>query len=155
MSAKDRKHARDEWEKEEDKKAKDAADKKAKDEKDHRDDFNSAKDSVTKDEMNAALKAVADTVRKQAHDAAVAREAVKPLVGLIALDAAGMDTAEAIYGFALKQAGVKIDGVHPSAFATLLDVIKSRKPAAAPSIAFDAAAAQHSVASIFRKPKAA
>ena len=164
-SAEDKKTARDEWKDEEEKKAKDkkakdakAKDKKAKDaDPDHRKDFDDdkAKDSVTKDEMNAAVKAGVAEARKQAHDAAVAREAVKPICGVIALDAAGMDKAESIYAFALKQAGVKTDGVHPSAYATLLDVVKSRKLAVAPSIALDSAAYQHNVASIFSKPKAA
>jgi hypothetical protein len=46
-----------------------------------------------------------------------------------------MDTAEAIYAFALKQAGVPIDGIHPSAYGAMVDLVKSRKSA---SVALDA-----------------
>jgi hypothetical protein len=165
MSAKDKKSARDEWKKAEDKKAKDAkaaadkaaADKKASDKKakdadpDHRDDFAGSKDSITADQLDAAIKAAvepavvaaADLARKQVNDLHAAREAVKPIVGIVA-----MDSAEEVYAFALKHAGVKIDGVHPSAFPALLDVVKSRKPVA-PVIALDAAVNGHTVRSIW------
>ena len=166
MCAEDRKHARDKWAKDAlDKKAKDAkeAEDKARDaaaRDDHRDDFNSnkeggkdskgAKDSkmITTDQMNAAIKAATTETRQQAviearaeaRAAAIAREAVKPICGVIALDAADMDTAEAVYGFALKQAGVKIDGIHASAFPAMIDLVKARKAApASSSMALDGA----------------
>jgi len=53
-----------------------------------------------------------------------AREAVKPLVGIVA-----MDSAEDVYAFALKQAGVATDGVPPGAFGALVEQVKARKTA--------------------------
>ena len=150
MSAKDKKTARDEWEKDEEEKKK-AADKKAKDEKD---DFESSKQKkgedkgISKDEMNAAIKAGVDAAVKRTNELHSAREAVKEIVGVVA-----MDSAEEVYAFALKHAGVKIDGVHASAFPALLDVIKTRKTTPAP-IAFDSALASHNVASIFGRKRA-
>ena len=150
MSAKDKKTARDEWEKDEEEKKK-AADKKAKDEKD---DFESSKQKkgedkgISKDEMNAAIKAGVDAAVKRTNELHSAREAVKEIVGVVA-----MDSAEEVYAFALKHAGVKIDGVHASAFPALLDVIKTRKTAPSP-IAFDSALASHNVASIFGRKRA-
>jgi hypothetical protein len=157
MKAEDKKMARDKWAKDKkvakDKAATDkaAADKKAADAGAHKgDDFESAKDGITQDQLDSSIAAAVKLAREQSHAAAVAREAVKPIVGVIALDAAGMDSAEAIYGFALKHAGVKIDGVHPSAFAALLEVVKTRKAPPVP-IALDASVLQHNVSSIFRK----
>lgn len=125
------------------KRAKDAKDKAARDassanidgseanakdgETDHREDFNSEKesgaDTVTKDELTAAVKAAAETTRKQMRESAVAREAVRPIVGVVPM---AMDSADEIYAFALKQAGVECKGVHPSAYPTLLDLIVKR-----------------------------
>lgn len=62
-----------------------------------------------------------------------ARELVKPLVGVVA-----MDSAEAVYRFALEQEKVALDGVHASAFPALVReriARKTDKPAnAAPPI---------------------
>jgi hypothetical protein len=116
MSTEDRQRARDQWRKARDsKRARDS-------EADHRKDFGGGNDSGA-------------TMRKQLLAAFAAREAVKPIVGTIALDAKDMDTAEAIYAFALKQAGVPIDGIHPSAYGAMVDLVKSRKSA---SVALDA-----------------
>ncbi|PIT58356.1 DUF2213 domain-containing protein [Snodgrassella alvi] len=61
-----------------------------------------------------------------------AREDVKPLVGVVA-----MDSAEAVYKYALQQKGVNTKGVHPSAYKSMVDLInKQSKPAA---MAMDAA----------------
>ena len=70
-----------------------------------------------------------------------AREAVKPLVGLVA-----MDSAEAVYRFALEHEKVAVDGVHPTAFPALVAQVVARKSAiaaapAAPALAADAATA--------------
>lgn len=75
----------------------------------------------------------------------VAREAVKPLVGPVALD-----SAEAVYKFALEQEKVALDGVHPSSYGALVAQRVALKGAAAaatvaasgaPKFAADAAAA--------------
>lgn len=53
-----------------------------------------------------------------------ARELVKPLVGVVA-----MDSAEAVYRFTLEQEKVALDGVHPSAFPALVRERIARKAA--------------------------
>lgn len=55
-----------------------------------------------------------------------ARKAVEPTAGVVALD-----SAEAVYGFALKQLGIATDGVHPSAFPALYKVAADKKAAPA------------------------
>ena len=61
-----------------------------------------------------------------------AREDVKPLVGVVA-----MDSAEDVYKYALQQKGISTKGVHPSAYKSMVDLInKQSKPAA---MAMDAA----------------
>ena len=129
--AKDRKAARD----------KRAADRKARgfdalpDNTDHRKDFRSnAEDAVTKDELDAQIKAE----RERSRDAAIAREKVRPLVGVVSL---ALDSAPDIYRFALKHANVKTEGVHDSALGALIDVVtESRKRPTATVIAQDSAA---------------
>ena len=64
-----------------------------------------------------------------------AREAVKPLVGVVA-----MDSAEAVYGFALKQKGVDTTGVHPSAYKAMANMLLQSQTKSAP-IAMDTAIA--------------
>lgn len=56
-----------------------------------------------------------------------AREDVKPLVGIVA-----MDSAEAVYRFALEQSKVALDGVPPAAFGALVEQVKARSKAPAP-----------------------
>lgn len=64
-----------------------------------------------------------------------ARDAVKPLVGQVA-----MDSAEGVYGYALKQSGVDISGVHPSAFKSMVELVKqNRAQPQAKSVAMDSA----------------
>lgn len=53
-----------------------------------------------------------------------AREDVKPLVGIVA-----MDSADEVYAFALKQSQVATDGVPPAAFGALVEQVKARKAA--------------------------
>lgn len=71
-----------------------------------------------------------------------AREAVKPLVGVVALD-----SAEAVYKFALDHEKVALDGVHPSAYAALVAqriALKTATPTpvkGSPVLAADAASA--------------
>lgn len=122
-----------------DKKAKDAkgaADKKAADalpdKDDHRNDFRSG-DSVTKDEMSAAIKAAIATTKASERAAAQAREAVRPVVGAIDI---AMDSAEKIYGFALKSQGVELDGVPEAAYAALFGAIR-KTASPAPPMAMD------------------
>jgi len=70
---------------------------------------------VSKDEAQAmANDAAADAVSR-VNALHVAREAVKPLVGVVA-----MDSAEAVYKFALDHEKVALDGVPPAAYPALV-----------------------------------
>lgn len=61
-----------------------------------------------------------------------AREDVKPLVGVVA-----MDSAEAVYKYALQQKGISTKGVHPSAYKSMVGLLNSTH--AAPKVAMDSA----------------
>lgn len=52
-----------------------------------------------------------------------AREQVKPLVGVVA-----MDSAEAVYKYALQQKGININGVHPSAYKAMVGMLITTAP---------------------------
>ena len=79
-------------------------------------------ETVSKAAMDKAIKIAQD----QASTTAVARvtalydarDAVKPLVGAVALD-----SAEEVYKFALDQKGVDTKGVHPSAYKPMVDML--------------------------------
>ena len=125
MSAEDRKAARDEW----------RASRPVKD-VDHRKDF----DPVL----------AGDAIEKRVKAKYAAAEAVRPIVGVIVMDAKGMETAAGIYKFALTKAGVPINGVHESAYPALLaSELKRRQAAdARPTRRLDA---RHSIDAIFRR----
>jgi hypothetical protein len=82
-----------------------------------------SKEDAQKMANDAATKATADAVASvnALHEA---RELVKPLVGTVA-----MDSAEAVYRFALEKEGVALDGVHASAFPALVRERIARKTA--------------------------
>jgi uncharacterized protein len=87
---------------------------------------------VTKQAMDAALAAAGEaaTAKTMAKLNAI-REAerfVRPWVGDLAV---AMDSADAVYAHALKTVGIKTEGVHPSAFRTLLEM--APKPGSAPA----------------------
>ncbi len=94
---------------------------------------------------DAATRATADAV---AHVNAlhVAREAVKPLVGVVA-----MDSAEAVYKFALEKEGVALDGVPAGAYAALVAQrvsLKSSTPVPVKSAPFAVDAANAAAAAL-------
>lgn len=91
---------------------------------------------VDKPAMDAAIRKGIDTAVARVNALHKAREDVKPLVG----DVIGMDSAAAVYRFALDKAGVDTAGVHDSALAVLVDqqVKLSAAPAARKPIALDA-----------------
>lgn len=97
------------------------------------------KEDATKLANDAAAKASAEAVSR-VNALHKAREDVKPLVGIVA-----MDSAEEVYAFALKQSSVATDGVPPAAFPALVEQVKARKAApvanATPKFANDAASA--------------
>ena len=148
--------AKDEDETDEEKAArekKEAADKKAKDKKAHDEEDDDerkereAEEAKAKDEedkkaaMDAAIKLATDNAVKAATATAQAiRKAereVQPLVGEIA----AMDSAEAVYRFALDSAGIDNKDVHPSALPALIKMAVQNKSAVAPRLAADSAAA--------------
>lgn len=142
--------ADDEDETEEERKAREAAEKKAEDEAaeeakkkaaEDDDDDDEDKDKVDKKAMDAAIAAATTTARTSALNEfraiREAEEAVRPLVGAVV----AMDSAEAVYRFALDQAGVDAKGIHASALPALVKMAVAQKSAPAPRVAMDAAAA--------------
>lgn len=100
---------------------------------------NKEKDKVDKPAMDAAIRLAADAATKKAAEnfraVREAEQAVRPLIG----DVVAMDSAEDVYRTALEQAGVDIDGVHPSAFPSLVKMAISQKDNKRPVIAQDSA----------------
>lgn len=89
-------------------------------------------DKVAKPAMDAAIKTARTQARKEAvKDFNAIRQAeidVKPLVG----DVVAMDSAEDIYRYALEQQEVELEGVHPSAFRSLVKMQLTAHQAAKP-----------------------
>lgn len=95
-----------------------------------------ANDKRAKDEMTADIRAM---VMAQMNAAIAARQEVRPHVGEVSL---ALDSAEAIYAFALKAKKVPLDGVHPSAYRAMVGMIRRDEPAKrAEPLALDAAGA--------------
>lgn len=101
--------------------------------------------AVNRAAMDAAIRAATADAEARTVQRMLALEQakadVKPLVGVVI----GMDTAEDVYRLALDQAGIDLDGVHPSAFKSMVALLPragekqvDAKPA---HIAMDAAAA--------------
>lgn len=97
-----------------------------------------AKPEVTKAAMDAAIaSASANTekrIRAEMEALHTAREEVSPLVGKVALD-----SAEAVYKFALDQAKVDVEGVHPSAYRALVKMTAAQKATPVARIGMDSA----------------
>ncbi|PHM67868.1 DUF2213 domain-containing protein [Xenorhabdus sp. KJ12.1] len=105
----------------EEKGAEDNEDDKAKDEKDKDD----------KPAMDAAM--IEQRAVERVTALFQAREDVKPLVGVVA-----MDSAEQVYGYALKQKGIDTTGIHTSAYKSMVGMLLSNQTSAAkPSVAMD------------------
>lgn len=100
-----------------DKKARDKA--KDSDPDDKEEDKAKAKADDTK-AMDAMVAGIRAEVMAQMQAAAEAREAVRPHVGQVSL---AMDSAEAIYKFALEARGVKVAGIHPSAYPAMVGML--------------------------------
>nr|WP_174506086.1 DUF2213 domain-containing protein [Acinetobacter sp. Marseille-Q1620] len=67
-----------------------------------------------------------------------AREVVKPLVGVIAMDGA-LDSAEAVYEYALNEKGINTKGIHPSAYQSMVGLLiqSNQQQNARPTMALD------------------
>lgn len=99
--------------------------------KDADDDKKPAMDAAMVEKIASDRVAVAIAARDALHEA---RIAVEPLVGKVALD-----SAAAVYKFALDHSGIETKGVHPSAYGTLVSMVKQRD--AQPVMGMDSAAA--------------
>lgn len=129
-------------------KAKDKARDKAKDEEDDEDDDQAEdEDDGDKDEEDrkASDAALIARARREAmkdfQSLQNAREAVRPLVGEIA-----MDSADAVYRYALETIGIDTKDVHPSAYPAMVQLAKDRKPS---RVAMDSAQSGPSFAERF------
>lgn len=78
------------------------------------------RNTVTKDDMDKAIRAAADAVRKNEREIRDAERHVAPWVGQLPMT---FDSAEQVYRKALKMMGVPgVDRVHPTALPTILDM---------------------------------
>lgn len=145
---KDKKTADDEDEEEDDKKKKtaddeddedDSDDKKKKTADDEDDEDDKKDDKVSKTAMDSAIRLAADSATKRAAEnfrkVREAEQAVRPLIG----DVVAMDSADDVYRTALEQAGVDIEGVHPSAFPKMVKMAIEQQNNKRPVIAQDSA----------------
>lgn len=107
--------------------------------KDDDKDDKKEKDKVDKPAMDAAIRLATDAATKKAAEnfraVREAEQAVRPLIG----DVVAMDSADDVYRTALEQAGVDIEGVHPSAFPSMVKMAISQKENQRPVIAQDSA----------------
>ena len=113
----------------------DSASKEAEDEEEKAEDEEAeAEDEESDCKSNPAMDA--DAIRaaavKSVNALWQAREDVKPLVGVVA-----MDSAEDVYKYALQQKGISTKGVHPSAYKSMVGLLNSSH--AAPKVAMDSA----------------
>lgn len=100
---------------------------------------NQAKDENSEESSKKPAPAMdADAVRaqvtKEVTETFNAREKVKPIIGVVALD-----SASEIYKAALKHSGFPVDGIHPSAYGAMVDMLLQSKKQQAPAIAQDSA----------------
>lgn len=87
-----------------------------------------AKGYVTPEQAQTMANDAANSAVARVNALHTAREAVKPLVGIVALD-----SAEAVYKFALDHEKVALDGVPPAAYAALVAQRVALKTAATPA----------------------
>jgi hypothetical protein len=96
-------------------------------------------DSVSKPAMDAAIntavKAAEAATIKRLNDIADAKEVAHAYVGKLSV---AFDSAESVYRTALETLGVKVEGIHPSAFRAVLEA-QPKPGAALPRIAQDSA----------------
>lgn len=103
-----------------------------------------AKDEADKDEkdkkaMDAAIKLAVDSASKAQRAARDAEKIVRPYVGELAT---AFDSADEVYGAALKMLGVKIDGVPAAAFPAILAAQPLPHARKEPKVALDSASAK-------------
>ena len=89
---------------------------------------------VKKAAMDAAIKTAEDSAVARVTALFEAREMVKPLVGVVA-----MDSAEAVFKHALDKSGVDTKGVHSSAYKSMVGLVIKQKAQPQVKTAMDAA----------------
>ena len=126
------------------KKEKDDADAKKAEDADEDEDEDDAKAKAKEDDKkanDAAIKLASDAARAGAlsefRAIRQAEQDVQPLVGAVV----AMDSAEAVYRFALDSVGVENKGVHASALPALISMVKERQNTKPARVAMDASAA--------------
>ncbi|EAA4820500.1 DUF2213 domain-containing protein [Escherichia coli O28ac] len=98
---------------------------------------------VDKPAMDAAIRLATDQATKRAAEnfraVRVAEAEVRPLIG----DVVAMDCAEDVYRTALEQTGIDIQGIHPSAYRSMVKFAVEQKQTAksSPRVAMDQASA--------------
>jgi hypothetical protein len=85
------------------------------------DDDEKSKGAMDSASVRKLINAAEARGRKAAASIEIAKKAVFPLVG----EVIGLDSAAAVYKFALDAKGVKTKGIHPSAFAAMVAMIPS------------------------------
>ncbi|ECH0841208.1 DUF2213 domain-containing protein [Salmonella enterica subsp. enterica] len=117
----------------------DSDDKKKKPAEDEDDEDDKKDDKVSKTAMDSAIRLAAASATKRAAEnfrkVREAEQAVRPLIG----DVVAMDSADDVYRTALEQAGVDIEGVHPSAFPKMVKMAIEQQNNKRPVIAQDSA----------------
>ncbi|EAR8162901.1 DNA primase [Salmonella enterica] len=117
----------------------DSDDKKKKPAEDEDNEDDKKDDKVSKTAMDSAIRLAADSATKRAAEnfrkVREAEQAVRPLIG----DVVAMDSADDVYRTALEQAGVDIEGVHPSAFPKMVKMAIEQQNNKRPVIAQDSA----------------
>jgi hypothetical protein len=98
-----------------------------------KDDDKDEKEKVSKTAMDSAIRLAQDSATKAAAEnfrkVREAEQAVRPLIG----DVVAMDSADDVYRTALEQAEVDINGVHPSAFPSLVRMAIQQKENSRPA----------------------
>lgn len=138
----------DEDEDEKEKKKKPASDSEEDDEEDKKkktsddeddEDDDKKDDKVSKTAMDSAIRLAADSATKRAAEnfrkVREAEQVVRPLIG----DVVAMDSATDVYRTALEQCEIDIDGVHPSAYRSMVMQAIKAKESTRPVIAQDSA----------------
>ena len=92
------------------------------------------RDADKKAAMDAAIKTAEDSAVARVTALFEAREMVKPLVGVVA-----MDSAEAVFKHALDKSGVDTKGVHSSAYKSMVGLVIKQKAQPQAKTAMDAA----------------
>lgn len=117
----------------------DSDDKKKKPAEDEDDEDDKKDDKVSKTAMDSAIRLAEDSATKRAAEnfrkVREAEQVVRPLIG----DVVAMDSADDVYRTALEQAGVDIEGVHPSAFPKMVKMAIEQQNNKRPVIAQDSA----------------